>query len=285
VLLAETTSLRNALLDISKKLDDTKVEILNMGRDIGRVLPEFVTKNLPHMLFAVISPTTATPVGVSFFVRPTLAITAYHVLSTHYPQLKVDGKVHLMRESDLSLQDPRLSFATTLRSFNSDQDWALMQLDVPDASIIPFIIGDAVGARYERCQFLSFNIGLSAFVSAQDVLRPHITNVEAIPHDVCNHVFSYTCALSQAGDSGGAVVVGKNGHVVAMHCEFVNSMTEQLEVKRNKKSKTDMEQIDEVRSKTDMLRQQIDEVSSGRSQGVCVGLRMDFLQDQGLFDA
>jgi hypothetical protein len=238
--------------------------ILAAINESKRILPSSVTSNLHRMIFAVADKMMA-PKGISFFVRPTVAVTAFHVLLVHYPSIKPGDSVPLLRESDLvpHAGTPQ-PIMVTLGNFNLNEDWALMHLPAPQADVIPFTIGDATDAQYYPCQLLAFNIALTdvdALTEAEDLQKFHITHTVAMPRSLEPLTFSYT-SVSHCGDSGGAVVASENGQVIAIHCDFTHSM------KKSVKS----------------IKQLYDEISSGASQGIGSGIRLDVLQTRGLFD-
>jgi len=247
-----------------KAAEESRAEVQSLLKELEqsqRILPARLTSNLTKMLFAVVDKTNSEPEGVAFFVRSDVAVTAHHVLKEHYPDHKQGDQVFLLRESDLALpNDERIPIKVTLDQWDEDLDWAVMRLPAPREDIIPFEIGDAQEARYFPCQLLGYNIALT---SAEELMSYHITNAPALPHHMDDHRFFYATSLAQPGDSGGAVVVSRTGKVVAIHCEFVNAMSEP-----KKKS----------------VKQLNDEVCSGKSQGVCVGVRLDYLQSRKVFD-
>lgn len=164
------------------------------------------------MLFVVLGSETHDRIGVSFFVRPTLAVTAYHVLSG----IDIGDRVNLLREAGLFRNPEEYLIATTLVKFNKEEDWALMKVNKPTADIIPFTIGNAIDARWFYCRVLGYNIGLS---SAEETMLPRMTNVSVTPHGYEERLFLY-CSVGQEEDSGGAVLVSPTGEAVAMYCEF-----------------------------------------------------------------
>ncbi|KAH9255808.1 hypothetical protein BASA81_006209 [Batrachochytrium salamandrivorans] len=261
-----------------------KVEIMQFG------LPQAMMPRLPKMLFTVLDQDaqngTRTPVGVSFFVRPTLAITAYHVIEAHYPHIEIGDTVYLLREAGLSRiweeddgeeddgeeddgeNGPNL-IKTKLVKFDKKDDWALMELSEATDNIIPFEICSAETARWYKCQMLGYNINLSTYAEAEDVAIPQITRTPVDPRTLMPRMFLYTCAVAHLGDSDGAVVVSPAGKAVMMHCDPLNGTKGNDEAvaggTSSKKHKGDVRAM----------------LSRG---GVYVGIRLDYMEKQGYFD-
>lgn len=263
-------------------------EIAEKVDNVTRPLPKAVDDNLEKMLFAVLDKkaqdgTTRTPVGVSFFVRPRLAVTAFHVLSEHYSKTIANGAtVYLSREAGLpdnwiagneeTVDGPNL-IKTTLVKFDAKEDWALMELATYTANIIPFEIAKVTEAKEGACQMLNFNIHLAGMDATT---LSQITMARADYRNFSSRLLAYTCAAAYSGDSGGAVVVSKTGKVVAMHCELVNGMKVR-EPKVHKKSKVDVEE--DLNDLNDV----VSDLSSGLAQAVFEGIRLDYLEGQGYF--
>ncbi|KAH9254156.1 hypothetical protein BASA81_007745 [Batrachochytrium salamandrivorans] len=251
---------------------EEKVESLQFGFPLAMLL------DLPKMLFAVLDQDaqdgTRTPVGVSFFVRPTLAITAYRVLGVHYPHIEIGDTVYLSREAGLSRiwekdKDGPNLITTKLVKFDETEDWALMELNEPTEDIIPFKIGSAETARWGERQMLSYNIHLSTYAEAEDVAVPQITRTTVDPRTVMPRMFLYTCAAAHLGDSDGAVVVSATGKAVMMHCDPLNGAKGSDEA---------------VAGGTSSKKHKGDLRAMLSRDGVYVGIRLDYMEKQGHFD-
>ncbi|KAH9260326.1 hypothetical protein BASA81_001496 [Batrachochytrium salamandrivorans] len=264
---------------LTLKVDELAEKVDNATRP----LPKAVGDNLTKMLFAVLDKnakddTSRNPVGVSFFVRPTLAVTAFHVLSTHYSKtIAIGAKVYLSREAGLpdnwitgneeTVDGPNL-IETTLAKFDKEEDWALLELAKSTENIIPFEIAKAAEAKDGACQMLNFNIHLT---SADAASLPQISMSRADFRNCSAQLLTYTCT-AYSGDSGGAVVVSKTGKVVAMHCELVSGMKD-TERKKYKMLNDAAKELNDFHS----------DVSSGHAQAVFKGIRLDYLEEKGHF--
>lgn len=252
--------------------DDTllaKIKEIIAGelKDSKLLLPRVLSQNLKRMLFAVANQ-RGEPKGVSFFVRPSpemdlFAVTAYHVLEDHYREKSVQRglQVFLLREDDLLAHQAPI--VVEVWNCNKVDDWVVMRSSLLPTDIIPFAIGNGSEAEFLTCQLLGFNIALTDANEAEDLQNYHITHTTAMPRSVGDLKFAYV-TMSQCGDSGGAVVVGDDGKVVAMHCKFLNAMKPLAKLKK--------------------LEQLRDEVSTASSQGISEGIRLDAMIKLGAFN-
>ena len=288
------TELKTELREVNEELKtELKIELKEVNEELKTELEEEIkvqTQRIPKnvnllmhsSVFGILERNwgrdKCSPIGVAFFVRPRLAITALHNLEIENEELKINNFFYLRNEAKVEIE-------TRVVLLDRKRDFALLLVaskDVRDLEPFP-IIKDAKEALNHECLMLGMNVGpvnsdeagsgsFGRISYGVSVIQASISRVEGDCVTFCGATFK--------GDSGSAIVTAKTriGAVVALHQLQINTApkTSEEAVKNNEKILT------AKKLKTD------DDVSSHFSRnGMSAqgfGIRLDVLNREGLFD-
>lgn len=212
-------------------------------------------------------------IGVAIFVSSRRIISAYHVFKTHYGfknrqsasfnrSIVVKGLVHRPDNKVEAVEFHMIDYA---------ENWDLVVLELGknfvDANYfisLPLVgVNNDQGDNDEELGKLA----LISFTAAHARQAPQEANVSfcvcpAVLLNVSKHHLLYSCSLF-SGDSGGAVLLSKDGSLRGIHQESVNQASEEL--------RTGVTPAAMVKSINSLIR--------GLSSGF-IGLRLDVVEVQ-----
>ena len=240
-------------------------ELKQSQEDLAVLLPVRFQDLAKRASVEIVQSDQQTYVGIGFFLRPNLVITANHNLLQNYR----DDDVVFVRVHSDEVGMETVGFK--LKGRHEDYDIAVLYccsayksphvLQVATAPAVDVPTGSTRLAITTFSNAISEQCRGSTFPRSFGVLPATLTKRS-------DHHLLYSSNLFSGDDSGAALIHAANGKVIGIHLETVNEANEAL-----RKEEITIEKVAES----------VNSLVSGLSQGF-IGLRLDILEVNSLLD-
>lgn len=199
-------SLLAALADLEKSLKEF------ISQRVGSILDDDTRKKILSSVFALSLSDKFSPIGVCFFIHPTIAVTCHHTVDTKQLNDFVWAKNEAKEKLKLKIID-----------VNPKHDFAFLsivgQKKAPSTlTLLPSV--PAIGSQFVVA---SYQIGIMEELKE---FKLSVGVAQGIVQKVSKNHFVYQSSTF-AGDSGGALTL-IGGNVIGMHLEGVNQARERI---------------------------------------------------------